>query len=1392
MRRERKSRMISTGEMHKRVRREECLILIVLFLIATLPLLVAPVSAQGESVELVLGGDASIPFRIGDVKPGFHGDGYSDVTNNGTIDCALFIWADNITGSYDLGKYLYFNVSNPRLITNVNLPATIYNFPESPDDTKFIVISPLKAGETVRLDWTWQFRETYTPQNEAQGKQFAFEILYTLQCPPPCLLPVADFEATPTSGIAPVTVQFTDRSTGDPTQWLWNFGDGTTSPLRNPSHTYKNPGAYTVTLTVFNACGRSDPEVKLNFISVSGIPPTTPPTTKPTTIPTTCPTICPTTKPTTIPTTCPTICPTTKPTTKPTTCPTTCPTICPTTCPTLCPVPVAGFTANTTQGTAPAAIRFTDQSTGNPTAWLWDFGDGTTSTERNPIHTYRNEGTYTVTLTVMNSCGVSDPAIKINFISVSGIIPTTPPTTVPTTTPSTTPTTPPTTVPTTCPTPCPNCSITCPPTCPIIVVNFIADKTLGPAPFTVQFHDQSTGNPTVWLWDFGDGSTSTEQNPVHVYQVPGVYSVSLIVGSSCGGGLGRRENYIFCTQAAYPDVDFCANVTYGPAPLAVQFYDLSTGNPTTWLWDFGDNTTSTLKNPYHIYQNPGNYYVTLTVTNTHGSDTERRGPVTVNIGCSPIVTAQFQADIIQGSAPITIQFSDRSNGYPTQWFWDFGDGTTSILPNPVHAYQTPGTYSVSLSVFNACGGDQERKENYIIVQPGLPVSAPVADFQVNITSGFVPLTVQFSDRSSGNPTAWLWDFGDGSTSTEQNPTHTYRVPGFYTILLTSANIYGSDMERKENYLCARPLSPGSPPVAAYQANISAGTAPLTVQFSDHSSGDPSSWLWNFGDGTTSIEKNPWHTFTSSGNYTVILTVSNPFGSDSVQGLQYIRVDLPSPGFVPVVDFSMNRTSGIAPLAVQFNDVSSANPESWLWDFGDNSTSIEKDPIHVYITPGTYTITLTVTNAMGTGSKSRTGLITVTGIPPLIVDFKGEPLRGYEPLLVRFTDLSSDSPTTWLWSFGDGTTSTEQNPSHRYPAGIYTVTLKVTNQNGTATSSKINYILTYNSGSAPSSSGGGGGGGGGGGSGYSGASPVTPSPQASLTPIATLSPVSCNLPVGLDKRTEETFQISSPDGLAFVSFYEDTGLTCNDQLPDCIFLTLIPAETLAPVPNTSKYIFSGYSYAIRPECLMIDGNATLGITITTNDWQILGESELSLWWWDAGKNEWIQLPSTMDRDTRRVLAEVVRGGTYALFRAAGTTPDIFTPLAPTPPPSGHDHRIFMIVALLLLSGGFALHFRGIANRTLSDSALILWAAGTIVMILGILYQAFFIIGLNGSHLSAAHSDFGLISLIVTVVGLGAWLKLRNKRHVTSNDYLNWLLVIGIILYYMTVLLAIITA
>jgi PKD repeat protein len=330
----------------------------------------------------------------------------------------------------------------------------------------------------------------------------------------------------------------------------------------------------------------------------------------------------------------------------------------------------------------------------------------------------------------------------------------------------------------------------------------------------------------------------------------------------------------------FPDANFINNVSSGYVPLYVQFTDYS-GNATNWSWDFGDGAISTNQNPVHVFTTAGTYDVILTASNINGTNSTSTQIVASARPVFPV--AAFTASSTTGNAPLRVTFTDKSRGSPTSWSWDFGDGGTSTQKNAVHVFTTTGTYNVNLTASNGNGVSSTSAQIVVSAKPVLPVAA----FTASSTTGIAPLTVSFTDKSTGSPNVWKWDFGDKSTSTVNNPTHTYSRAGKYTVTLTVTNSARSNKITKSNYIVV--VNALKPPVAAFTAAPLSGKASLTVTFTDKSTNNPASWSWDFGDKSTSTDKNPVHKYTKAGKYTVSLTVKNAAGSNTKRISDYVTV-----------------------------------------------------------------------------------------------------------------------------------------------------------------------------------------------------------------------------------------------------------------------------------------------------------------------------------------------------------------------------------------------------------------------------------------------------------------------------------------------------------------------
>src|SRR4030095_10903719 len=279
----------------------------------------------------------------------------------------------------------------------------------------------------------------------------------------------------------------------------------------------------------------------------------------------------------------------------------------------------------------------------------------------------------------------------------------------------------------------------------------------GCVPYDVQFINNST-NATSYYWSFGDGTNDSQANPLHTFTAAGTYTVSLNANNRGCRNTLSFSNYITVNEAT-------ANFSFTPdsacIPIPVTFTDLS-NNPVSWSWDFGDGTFSVLQNPVHNYTTNPTGPITLIMTDNNGCvDTLTQPNV---VGVFPDITLSSN-DVCRFEA---VNFSTTLNA--ASYLWNFGDGTTSTLQNPSHQYSQTGSYNISISCLMNSGCTAVA--NY---PTPITVSAPIAAFSSPTVAVCAPSLVSFVNQSTGS-SSWFWDFGDGSNSTAENPSHIYSVP----------------------------------------------------------------------------------------------------------------------------------------------------------------------------------------------------------------------------------------------------------------------------------------------------------------------------------------------------------------------------------------------------------------------------------------------------------------------------------------------------------------------------------------------------------------------------------------------------------------------------------------
>jgi len=312
---------------------------------------------------------------------------------------------------------------------------------------------------------------------------------------------------------------------------------------------------------------------------------------------------------------------------------------------------------------------------------------------------------------------------------------------------------------------------------------------------------------------------------------------------------------------------------------------------------------------------------------------------------------------------------------------------------------------------------------------------PIAFFSMSKSSAEVDEIITFTNQSE-HATSYIWDFGDGNTSTIVNPTHSFSSGGTYTVQLTANGDGGSNSISKIMTIAYQE------PIADFSMDKSAADVDEIITFTNNSE-YAANYAWSFGDGNTSNEINPTHSYTSGGSYTVQLTATGDGGSNSIS--KTIAIAYPE----PVADFSMDKSTADVGETITFTN-QSENTSTYEWEFGDGNTSTEANPTHSYAAGGSYTVQLIATGDGGSDSISKT--ITIA-YPEPVADFSMDKSTAEVDEIITFTN-QSENASTYVWSFGDGNTSTEANPTHSYSAGgSYTVQLTATGDGGTNSISK---------------------------------------------------------------------------------------------------------------------------------------------------------------------------------------------------------------------------------------------------------------------------------------------------------------------------------------------------
>lgn len=630
-------------------------------------------------------------------------------------------------------------------------------------------------------------------------------------------------------------------------------------------------------------------------------------------------------------------------------------------------------------------------------AYSWTFGDGGTSNIANPVHTYSNFGIYNACLVVS---GIYNNTMYTCTFCDSILIPNNAP-----------------------------CSAT---------------FTYTTSGATATFTNTATGPGVItnYAWNFGDGNNSNLPNPTHTYATTGWYNVCLTI-YGVDNGLTYTCNWCDsvyvnvqpapCNGVGYNTTQVGNTVTFNPVVPAGYIIN-------TYFWTFGDGGNSNLANPSHTYANNGSYNACLVISGTYPPNGIFQCTYcdTINIGNNVPCNASF----IYTTSGNTVAFTNTATGpgIITGYSWTFGDGGTSLLPNPTHTYANNGTYNVCLTITGIYNNVAYTCSWCDSVTVGVNINpcnsiyytttqvANSVTFNVSVPAGFVANT-------------YAWTFGDGGTSNLANPTHLYANNGWYMACVVISGTYMNNFVTCtycDSIFVGNNIQPCS-------ATFTYTTSGATVNFTNTATGPGviTNYAWNFGDGNNSNLPNPSHTYATTGWYNVCLTI---YGVDS--GITYTCTWCDSvyvivqPAPCNGVGFNTTQVGN----SVTFNAFVPAGYviNTYFWTFGDGGNSNLANPTHTYANNGSYNACLVISGTYppnGIFQCSVCDTIYIANNVPCSATF----IYTTSGLTASFTNTATGPGviTNYAWNFGDGNNSNLPNPVHTYATtGWYNVCLTI--------------------------------------------------------------------------------------------------------------------------------------------------------------------------------------------------------------------------------------------------------------------------------------------------------------------------------------------------------------
>jgi len=591
----------------------------------------------------------------------------------------------------------------------------------------------------------------------------------------------------------------------------------------------------------------------------------------------------------------------------------------------------ASFSYTPTTPAAGQTVTFTATASGgtSPYSYTWNFGDGTTGTGSSTTHTYSSPGTFNVALTVKDSGSPQQTANSQKTVTVTSR-------------------------------PLP------------LTVSFAFNPPSPEAGQQVTFTASASGgtSPYTFSWNFGDAGTATVNPATHTYSSSGSFVVTVTAKDATGASASSSQTV---TVAAALGVSFTISPASPEANLVESFTATTMGGvgPDSFRWDFGDGGASTANPASHTYTTSGSFTVVVTVTDSNGA--KATSSQTINLASA--LTVSFTAKPSSPTVNQAVTFTATTSGGvgSVRYSWSFGDGSASTTNPASHAYSTSGSFKVTVTATDANGAKAMSSQT-------ITVAAILgARFTYSPSSPQVGQQVTLTGSVSGGtaPYTFSWAFGDGSTGSGQSTTHTYSSPGTFTLTLTVKDS-SSSQQTVTSQQSVTVTSPPPPPLSAsFTFKPSSPDAGQAVSFTGSSSGgvSPYSYSWSFGDGGTASGSQVTHTFQSAGTYTVILTIKDSAGQIAKSSQTITLNARPSAS----ISYSPSNPLPLLPVTFTGSATGGTQPYSYSWDFGDGTTASGQTVSHSYLLPGSYVVTLTITDANGQTSTTSRTIIVLTNL-----------------------------------------------------------------------------------------------------------------------------------------------------------------------------------------------------------------------------------------------------------------------------------------------------------------------------------------------------------------------------------------------------------------------------